>query len=1357
MSQQRKLFYLNNQNLFSNNYLEHRLPLSSLWNEQKENATKVFDEIKKCYEKIKALQLGPGEESELEDKFIQPVLKSLGFSYHVQPPSRRGTREKRPDYALFKDADLYKKARANKHSNRQFFLQALTILEAKYWGRPLNDTDKNDLLDSRDPTAQTVKYLEDVHYHTDGKINWAILTNGKGWRLFYYRASSRSGNFFEVDLEEIIQRDNLDDFLYFYLFFSRDAFVPDPQTGKTWLDQHLEGSEAYARAVSERLKDLIFDRVFEGLAAGFIYYRRTELSIRKETEESKKEIFKGCLTLLYRLLFLLYAESRNLLPVEEEGYYNVSLTKLKKDIYSDLNSLGLDKMSKQSYVYWARLERLFNIIAEGDPDLNVPVYNGGLFETTEGSFLSNHKMPDPFLAEAIELLTIDHEGEYSPGIIPFIDYSSLSVRHLGDIYEGLLEFHLQIAEEEVVEVKEKGKSVWKKASEVKEGTRTYRRKKKGEVYIENSKHERKATGSYYTPHYIVEYIVKNTVGPILDERLKSVEKLFSKYKETFKVLKRQRTTHSIRGYRAKLIELEDAIFNTIFDIKVLDPAMGSGHFLVHTVDFISDKIVSFLANYPENPVIRRIQEMKKEILSDLGRQGIKIDETKLTEVNLIKRLVMKRCIYGVDLNDMAVELAKLSLWLDSFTLGAPLSFLDHHLKCGNSLIGAKIEDLETVLAGHLFAINLEPLKRAIGHMLFISDLPDATVRQVRQSYEKYGEANKGLQGYRILLDMLLAEYFDIPEAKKMLISDFDRIDLNSLYASIASLPENDRKLIEKVEALAKEKHFFHWEMEFPEVFYEQKAQRVERKDNAGFDCVIGNPPYDVLSEREQERDIKLEKGFFLSHSIRYRPAVGSKLNFYRLFSVLSLHLLKHKGIHGFIVPMALLADKQAKPLREFMLKNYCFQIIEAFPQKDDPTDRVFPEAKLSTCIYILRKEKPSLFTIRVHPGKNIMESSTSLAIKSFEIEEFDKDNMSIPSYPHMTTEDFQLALKLKRVSKGKALKYFAPSQQGEVNLTSHAEFLTDKDKGQIILRGAHINRYEFQDNPRQGSPLYLDVEKFLEAHGKDTKAYDYRYIRIGYQRGSAIDNWRRIIAAIIEEGNFCSDTINYIVNPKQYNLFAILALLNSSLWEWKFRLTSTNNHVNAYEIDSMPMPPISFKIPKKERKDIIETILKPYYFTDGYDSLLYEIDTYLPKDNNGNLITTKEKSDVVHDFLAFLAEQMIEMNKQKNEEIKNFLKYLEREIGTEIETLKNKTAIKEYHNYDFNKLLEVLKKNRKIISIDPSDRNIQECLEKEFNRSISVLEPLKAKIKQTDELIDEIVYRLYGLTEEEIEIVEGKK
>jgi len=117
----------------------------------------------------------------------------------------------------------------------------------------------------------------------------------------------------------------------------------------------------------------------------------------------------------------------------------------------------------------------------------------------------------------------------------------------------------------------------------------------------------------------------------------------------------------------------------------------------------------------------------------------------------------------------------------------------------------------------------------------------------------------------------------------------------------------------------------------------------------------------------------------------------------------------------------------------------------------------------------------------------------------------------------------------------------------------------------------------------------------------------------------------------------------------------------------------------------------------------------------------------------------------------------VEMNKRKNDEIKGFLKWFEREINAEIDSLTNKTAIKEYYEHDFNHLLEILRKNRNKISIDPSDRKKQEMLEKQFIKSLSILEPLKAGIKATDELIDEIVYRLYGLTEEEIKIIKGTK
>lgn len=476
-------------------------------------------------------------------------------------------------------------------------------------------------------------------------------------------------------------------------------------------------------------------------------------------------------------------------------------------------------------------------------------------------------------------------------------------------------------------------------------------------------------------------------------------------------------------------------------------------------------------------------------------------------------------------------------------------------------------------------------------------------------------------------------------------------------------------------------------------------------------------------------------------------------------------------------------------MRTFLLRKHLFKTIEAFPQKDDPKNRVFLDAKLSTCIYVITKSIPTSFYIKVHPGKDILNDTPLVKIEPEQIEVFDITNLSIPSYPNMTSADFNLALKLIQRNKGICLNHYATSQQGEVNLTTHSEFLSDTPIGRLVLRGAHIGRYEFQEEPKQGIPKYLDDKRFLAAHAPKTKAYDYIKIRIGYQRGSAIDNWRRIIATIIPEGSFCSDTINYIVNPQEINLYAVLGFLNSSLWEWRFRLTSTNNHINSYEIDGMSIRRISFTTPPDRRAALVEQAKALYsndpafkygdfvgaQSADNLDRMdsINASNPVHPVQTDASLSTAPdsqkilefvcarlsavpEESDVVHDLLAYLAQRMIEMNKEKNVEIKGFLLWLEGEIGAPVEELTNKTAIKEYYEAGFDALAGALAKNKKKLKdgYDPTRREPKEKLQEEFNTSVGKLAPLLKRIEKTDKLIDQIVYKLYGLTEDEIKIVE---
>ena len=223
----------------------------------------------------------------------------------------------------------------------------------------------------------------------------------------------------------------------------------------------------------------------------------------------------------------------------------------------------------------------------------------------------------------------------------------LGVRQLGSIYEGLLEYRVGVAAEELVTVRQGGKETWRPAAE-RGKAKAIETKQPGELYLATDKGERKATGSYYTPDYIVKYIVEQTLGPLVEE-----------------IRNDQLGIRKGEGSAAGRFEA------AILGLNVLDPAMGSGHFLVEATNFLARALAT--AELITNYELRITNEEKRE-------------ESDLT---YWKRRVVEACIYGVDKNELAVELAKLSLWLETVAADKPLSFLDHHLRHGDSLIGAR--------------------------------------------------------------------------------------------------------------------------------------------------------------------------------------------------------------------------------------------------------------------------------------------------------------------------------------------------------------------------------------------------------------------------------------------------------------------------------------------------------------------------------------------------------------------------------------------------------------------------------------------------------------------------------------------
>jgi hypothetical protein len=363
---------------------------------------------------------------------------------------------------------------------------------------------------------------------------------------------------------------------------------------------------------------------------------------------------------------------------------------------------------------------------------------------------------------------------------------------------------------------------------------------------------------------------------------------------------------------------------------------------------------------------------------------------------------------------------------------------------------------------------------------------------------------------------------------------------------------------------------FHWELEFAEVFRSPQRSR----EDAGFEVIIGNPPYDVLSEKETGKDLSGLKQFLRKAPI-YKPSFVGKNNLYKLFICRSLSLLADGGRLGFITPMPLLGDEQAVGIRKSVFSHGTFSAVEAFPQKDNPVKRVFKEAKLSTAITIVRRtrdaaERQRPFVSRVHPAKEILKESPSLSLTANDVSLYDPSNLTIVS---CSQQDWNLAVRVMQSGRFQRLNAVCTSYQGEVNETTDKRFISRSSAdGQLVLRGSNVTMYALRE-ASQGEDLYLDAERFLRGKDSDSKAHQSRGERIGFQRSSPQNTFRRIVSCPIPAGEFCFDTVSYIPYTEcRIPPPLLLALLNSKLLDWYFRLGSTNSKVNEYQFDNLPCP-----------------------------------------------------------------------------------------------------------------------------------------------------------------------------------------
>ena len=869
---------------------------------------------------------GAPNESQTEDDLIWPVLERLGWTHGLrqQNLSARG-REDVPDGLLF--ADEAAKARANglPEEWRRYALGA-ALVESKRWRRPL-DRRSGVRGEETAPSTQMLRYLRRVDDLTEGALRWGILTNGACWRLYWQGARSVSEQFFELDLAALLDPAAAGGDLFapapearrrwlkvFALVFRRAAFLPGAERPASFHRYAIDEGRFHEERVAGDLSAKVFERVFPQLAGAIA---------AAAPDAPLAEVREAALILLYRLLFILYAEDRDLLPVRDERYDDYALREKVRGDVGRRKDAG-DVFSESAARYWSAIDDLCRAIDAGDASIGLPPYDGGLFDRARTPLLGRVRLGDAVMADVIDALSFERAAD---GRRKYINYRDLGVRQLGSIYERLLEHEVA-------------------------------RDGDGGITVRPNVFARKDSGSYYTPDDLIGLILAETLGPLAAAPLAAFHARADE-------LATDRRDTALR--LAALRTLDPA--ERLLELKVCDPAMGSGHFLVDLVDWLADRTIAAMAEAEaavawggyRSPLAGRIETIRATILARAGANGWTVAPERLDDRHIVRRMVLKRCVYGVDKNPMAVELAKVSLWLHTFTVGAPLSFLDHHLRCGDSLFGSRVRAGIDKAAEYGTPLLLhDPIQRARSAaqgMAAIEALTDAEIAEAHRSAAAFAEVEERtalLDGILTLVhavDWLDArDREDETALKAFFDGQFgDPIDI----ARGAREPETGRAegehfagILARARTLAGEERFFNWQVAFPGVWSRWESARPQ----GGFDAVIGNPPWDRVKLQQVEWFTARRPG--IAHARRaadrrrmiaaleaagdplardfaraseraasaarmarrggdYPLLSGGDANLYSLFVERAMALAKPDGLVGLLVPSGIASDKTA--------------------------------------------------------------------------------------------------------------------------------------------------------------------------------------------------------------------------------------------------------------------------------------------------------------------------------------------------------------------------------------------------------------------------------------------------------------
>lgn len=666
---------------------------------------------------------------------------------------------------------------------------------------------------------------------------WCLCCNGRELRLVdAERTYSRA--YLQFDLERIA--DDPRTFSVFWGVLRAEVFHAN-QGNAPLITRIIVKSARHGAAVGRSLRAGVIDAVAQ-LLSGLL---EAKLRRRGPRHGELDAGFDESLTLVYRVLFLMFAEARGLVPNWHPIY---------RDHYTIESLRDAAERPGNAKGFWEALQAISRLAHRGchAGTLGVPAFNGRLFSPTRAPMAEGSSVADDIVRNALVSLSTAPAGAANNDARlrrTRIDYRDLGVEQLGAVYESVLEYEPAFAES---------------------GTTG------GRILLRRGSDQRKTTGSFYTPQSITDYLVRRTLHPLADR----------------------------------------AASREILQLRIVDPAMGSAAFLVAAC--------RYLAKAYERALLREGECHEGEI-DDGDRAGF-------------RRLIAQRCLFGVDLNPTAVQLARLSLWLATLAAGKPLSFLDHHLVCGDSLIGASPEDLarqappgggrraslsKNVETPLFSDADLEAsVAAAVLARNWIADAADDTLEIVRDKeirLERLDATNR----WKALADLWCACWMWPAGETGPGAAVFSSLR-DQLIAGRTALPAQIAEpLLQRSREIAHAKRFLHWPLEFPEVYFGADGQPLA---NPGFDAVLGNPPWNML------RGDSPEKAFLRASGV-YRYQGGGHVNRYQLFVERAVTLTKRGGRIGLVLPSGFATDHTSAALRRRLLEHCEIDSLAGFDNR----------------------------------------------------------------------------------------------------------------------------------------------------------------------------------------------------------------------------------------------------------------------------------------------------------------------------------------------------------------------------------------------------------------------------------------